>query len=45
MAAYTGRIVSWDEAWNSQEDLTPKSYELGEIETPPVALPGITRFR
>jgi|SoiMethySBSTD1v2_1073268.scaffolds.fasta_scaffold15383_6 predicted dehydrogenase len=44
MAAYTGQAVTWDQAWNSQENLTPAKYEWGPIETAPVARPGITQF-
>ena len=44
MSAYTGQPITWDQAWNSQEDLSPKAYEWGAIETPPVARPGVTQF-
>ena len=44
MAAYTGQTITWDQALNSQEDLTPKRWEWGSIEMPPVALPGRTQF-
>ncbi|GAB4152561.1 MAG: Gfo/Idh/MocA family oxidoreductase [Planctomycetaceae bacterium] len=44
MSAYTGKTITWDQAWNSKEDLSPKSYEWGDIKTPEVAMPGITRF-
>jgi predicted dehydrogenase len=44
MATYTGQQISWDDAWNSKEDLTPKSYEWGDVEVPPVAMPGQTKF-
>ncbi|MDG2054018.1 MAG: Gfo/Idh/MocA family oxidoreductase [Phycisphaerales bacterium] len=42
MSAYTGKEVSWDQAMNSQLDLSPKAYEFGDIEVPPVAIPGRT---
>lgn len=45
MAAYTGQSITWEQAMNSQEDLTPKRYELGDMETAPVAVPGVTPFR
>ena len=45
MAAYTGKSITWDEAMNSKEDLTPASYEWGPIPVPPVAMPGITAFK
>ncbi|MEX1041723.1 MAG: Gfo/Idh/MocA family oxidoreductase [Pirellulaceae bacterium] len=44
MATYTGKQLTWDEAWNSQEDYTPKSYEWGDVEVPAVAMPGQTKF-
>jgi myo-inositol 2-dehydrogenase / D-chiro-inositol 1-dehydrogenase len=48
MATYTGQRVTWDEAINSQLDLTPKSYEWGPVDLPPealeVAMPGKTRL-
>ncbi len=34
MASYSGRIVTWDEAINSQIDLSPSTYDLSA--TPPV---------
>ena len=44
MSAYSGQTVSWDQALASEEDLTPPAYEWGPIETPPVAIPGVTKF-
>ena len=44
MAAYTGKLLTWDEAMNSQEDLSPESYEWGDVPVPPVAIPGKTKF-
>ncbi len=44
MAGYTGQVISWEDAVNSKEDLTPKAYEWGPLETPTVAMPGITPF-
>lgn len=45
MATYTGKKVTWDEAWNSQEDMTPKSYDWGKVEIPcEVAVPGQTKL-
>ena len=42
MAAYTGKVVTWDFARNqSQIDLRPKQkLELGPLPVPPVAIPG-----
>lgn len=44
MACYTGEEITWDQALNSQEDLTPESYEWGDVKIPEVAMPGITKF-
>ena len=44
MATYTGQEITWDMAWKSKEDLTPPRYEWGDIATPAVAVPGVTRF-
>jgi predicted dehydrogenase len=44
MATYTGKTITWDQAFHSKEDLTPPKYEWGPIETPAVAMPGITKF-
>ncbi|MGE0756449.1 MAG: Gfo/Idh/MocA family protein, partial [Pirellulaceae bacterium] len=44
MAAYTGQSISWDEAFQSQEDLTPPQYAWGPLATPAVAIPGVTKF-
>ncbi len=45
MAAYTGKEITWEQALNSTEDLTPKNWDLkSEFPAPPVAMPGKTRF-
>lgn len=44
MSAYSGQALTWEQAWNSQEDLRPKSYAWGPLETAPVARPGVTQF-
>jgi myo-inositol 2-dehydrogenase / D-chiro-inositol 1-dehydrogenase len=44
MAAYSGQVITWDQAMNSKEDLMPEKLEWGPIATPPVAMPGRTRF-
>ena len=44
MAAYTGRTITWEQALNSQEQLTPDEWELGDVHFPPVAIPGQTPF-
>jgi myo-inositol 2-dehydrogenase / D-chiro-inositol 1-dehydrogenase len=43
-AAYTGGEITWDEIYNSSQDLTPKEWSFGDFETPPVAIPGVTRL-
>lgn len=44
MATYTGQEITWDMAWKSTENLTPPKYEWGAIASPPVAVPGVTRY-
>jgi predicted dehydrogenase len=44
MACYTGELIEGDKALNSTEDLTPASYEFGDVEVPQVAMPGQTKF-
>lgn len=49
MATYTGQQISWDDAMNSKEDLTPATYAMGEVKIPGatttgVAVPGVTPF-
>ncbi len=44
MSAYTGQEVTWEQALNSKEDLTPARLEFGPIEVPPVAMPGKTQL-
>ena len=44
MATYTGRSVTWKQALNSKQDLSPKKYAWGTIEMPEVAMPGITKL-
>lgn len=44
MAAYTGQVISWEQALGSQERLGPASYQLGALPMPPVAIPGQKKF-
>jgi myo-inositol 2-dehydrogenase / D-chiro-inositol 1-dehydrogenase len=48
MACYTGQKLTWDQAINSKESLTPESYEWGPVKLPEsalaVAMPGKTKF-
>ncbi len=43
-ATYTGQVITWDNAWNSQENLMPANLEMGPLATPAVARPGVTKF-
>ena len=45
MATYTGQIITWEQAMNSQEDLSPERYAWDA--KPPeskVAIPGVSKF-
>jgi predicted dehydrogenase len=45
MAAYTGKLITWKEALNSREDLSPPAYDWNvKLPIPPVAMPGRTKF-
>jgi predicted dehydrogenase len=43
MADYTGQRVTWEQALNSKEDLSPPRYEWGPLPTPAMAIPGKNR--
>ena len=52
MVNYTGQLITWDQAINSQETLAPKSYSF-DVDPPvmpdengnyPIAMPGVTKF-
>jgi hypothetical protein len=43
MASYTGQKVTWEQAFNSQEDLTPPEYAWVSLPTPAAPVPGKTR--
>lgn len=52
MVDYTGQAITWDEAINSKQDLSPASYAL-DADPPtvpdadgkyPIAIPGVTKF-
>lgn len=45
MAGYTGLEVTWEQAYNSQENLVPDKLEFGPMPVPPVAIPGKTVLR
>ena len=42
MSTYTGKLVTWEQALNSQETWAPKQIALGPVPTPPVPMPGVT---
>ncbi|MEZ6086490.1 MAG: Gfo/Idh/MocA family oxidoreductase [Pirellulaceae bacterium] len=44
MASYTGQAITWDQALQSSEDLSPRAYEWGDAPTVEIARPGITKF-
>ena len=44
MATYTGQPVTWDQALDSKEDLSPKTYAFGPNPVPAAAIPGMTKF-
>ena len=44
MSAYTGKRVTWEQALNSKEDLSPKQYAPGPNPVPDAAIPGKTKF-
>lgn len=43
-ACYTGEVIRWDALLNSETDLTPPGFAQGDVEIPPVAMPGRTKF-
>jgi len=44
MATYTGKNVTWEQVANSKQDLSPKEYKFGDLATPPVPMPGVTKL-
>ena len=42
MSAYTGKAVTWEQALNSELDLSPAAYEFGPLPKTGVAMPGRT---
>jgi hypothetical protein len=45
MAAYTGQVITWEQAMNSKEDLSPPKYDWNvSLPLPAVARPGVTKF-
>ncbi|MCB9846640.1 MAG: Gfo/Idh/MocA family oxidoreductase [Phycisphaeraceae bacterium] len=43
MAAYTGQVVTWEQALNSSESLTPATWEWGDAPPCELAIPGRPR--
>ena len=45
MTCYTGQAITWDQALNSKEDLSPPKYDWNvALPEPQVAKPGVTKF-
>ncbi|MDX2145904.1 MAG: Gfo/Idh/MocA family oxidoreductase [Planctomycetota bacterium] len=44
MAAYTGQAVTWEQALNSKEQLTPAVWRWGPFTPAPVPVPGVTKL-
>ena len=45
MATYTGQQITWEQALNSKEDLSPDGYTWNSNPPPsPIAVPGVTKF-
>lgn len=45
MAAYTGQVITWEQALNSEEKLVPDVIDWHvPLPVPPVAMPGVTKF-
>ncbi len=40
MSAYTGKLVTWEQALNAKEDLFPRDLAFGPMPVPPIAIPG-----
>ncbi len=43
-AAYSGKVITWDDAMKSTSRLGPGKYEFGPYPVPPVAMPGQHKF-
>ncbi|MFO1054422.1 MAG: Gfo/Idh/MocA family oxidoreductase [Planctomycetota bacterium] len=44
MSAYTGKTITWEQALNSKQDLSPAGYAWGPAPEPIIAIPGKTEF-
>ena len=43
-AAYTGQVVTWEDVTASTQDLTPPTWEFGEVPSFATAVPGVTKL-
>ncbi len=43
-ACYTGEKITWEQAMNSKQDLSPKAYAWSDTAVPEVAMPGKTKL-
>lgn len=43
-AAYTGKVITFEDALNSDQDLMPEVMEFAEMRKPGVPVPGRTKF-
>ncbi len=43
-AAYTGQEITWEQAFNSKQQLVPTKFVWGDLPTRPVPRPGVTKF-
>lgn len=44
MTCYTGEVITWEQALNSKESLSPAAYVWGDAPQHPIARPGVTKF-
>lgn len=44
IVGYTGQELTWEQLMNSQEDLSPETYDWVDLPIPEVAIPGKTKF-
>ncbi len=45
MSAYTGQVITWEQAMNSQEVLAPLQFDWNTpLTMPKIAIPGVTKF-
>jgi hypothetical protein len=45
MSGYTGQPVTWQQVWESKENLSPEAWDLSATPPPsPIAVPGRTKL-